>query len=398
MRKEKCFIILTCVLGMATSQSSNECKTPNYENGVCIDIKRCPKLINLLENQRQVPSVLVFLKKSFCGFEGEDYKRTKVCCALENNEESTVPKAPVAPVEPAAPVAPVTMSNPTNNIGTTYNGGAKLPSQSKCGITNVTRSRIVGGTPAELGAWPWMAALGYQGSNRNNRALQWLCGGTLISSTHVLTAAHCVYNVPVKLTTVRLGELDLNPTVDDGASPVDVPVDRIIIHAKYQPQELTSDIALLKLRNSVTYNVFIQPICLPITPAMRNADMSRSLPFVAGWGTTQPNPSEPPSFPPTTTLMEVQVPMSRIAECKQAYSKQKAVIDDRVLCAGYPEGGKDSCRGDSGGPLMMPKGKQYFLMGIVSYGLTICGQPGYPGVYTRVPSFIDWIVEKTNEN
>jgi len=131
--------------------SSTECKTPNYENGVCIDIKRCPKLINLLENQRQVPSVLVFLKKSFCGFEGEDYKRTKVCCALENNEESTVPKAPVAPVEPAAPVAPVTMSNPTNNIGTTYNGGAKLPSQSKCGITNVTRSRIVGGTPAELG-------------------------------------------------------------------------------------------------------------------------------------------------------------------------------------------------------------------------------------------------------
>jgi len=47
---------------------------------------------------------------------------------------------------------------------------------------------------------------------------------------------------------------------------------------------------------------------------------------------------------------------------------------------------------------MMPKGKQYFLMGIVSYGLTICGQPGYPGVYTRVPSYIDWIIEKINEN
>jgi len=49
-------------------------------------------------------------------------------------------------------------------------------------------------------------------------------------------------------------------------------------------------------------------------------------------------------FPPTTALMEVQVPMTRTAECKQAYSKQTAVIDDRVLCAGYPEGGKDSCR------------------------------------------------------
>jgi len=53
---------------------------------------------------------------------------------------------------------------------------------------------------------------------------------------------------------VRLGELDLNPVVDDGASPLDVPVDRIVIHAKYHPQELTSDIALLKLKNSVAFN------------------------------------------------------------------------------------------------------------------------------------------------
>lgn len=119
--------------------SSTECNTPNYEKGVCIDIKRCPKLLTLLENQRQVPSVLVFLKKSFCGFEG---KSTKVCCPLENNV------APVAPIAPAPPVMP---TNVINNIGTTNHGEAKLPPQSKCGITNVTRSRIVGGVPAELG-------------------------------------------------------------------------------------------------------------------------------------------------------------------------------------------------------------------------------------------------------
>lgn len=134
-----------------------ECETPNYEKGVCIDIKRCPKLLTLLENQRQVPSVLVFLKKSFCGFEG---RSTKVCCALENNAEpvapveTTVPKVPAVPVEPSGPIvpaAPVPKPNIMNNVGTTNNGEAKLPLQSRCGITNVTRSRIVGGTPAELG-------------------------------------------------------------------------------------------------------------------------------------------------------------------------------------------------------------------------------------------------------
>jgi len=83
-----------------------------------------------------VPSVLVFLKKSFCGFEG---KSTKVCCPLENN---------VAPVAPA--VASVTMATTVKPIALN-NGAAKLPSQSRCGLTNVTRSRIIGGTPAELG-------------------------------------------------------------------------------------------------------------------------------------------------------------------------------------------------------------------------------------------------------
>jgi len=129
--------------------SSTECNTPNYENGVCIDIKRCPKLLTLLENQRQVPSVLVFLKKSFCGFEG---KSTKVCCPLENNVAPVAPAAPAALAAPPASPAPVMPTNVMNNIaGTTNHGEAKLPTQSKCGITNVTRSRIVGGVPAELG-------------------------------------------------------------------------------------------------------------------------------------------------------------------------------------------------------------------------------------------------------
>uniref|UniRef100_A0A2S2PAP4 Proclotting enzyme n=1 Tax=Schizaphis graminum TaxID=13262 RepID=A0A2S2PAP4_SCHGA len=160
---------------------------------------------------------------------------------------------------------------------------------------------------------------------------------------------------------------------------------------------MLNDIALLKLKNTVTFNDLIQPICMPMTSKIKNIDMSRSMPFVAGWGSTEPTQTY--SAPAVTALMEVQVPITSTAECAKAYSHvPQIIIDDRVLCAGFPEGGKDSCRGDSGGPLMYPKGKQYYLMGIVSYGLKVCGQPGVPGVYTKVPSFMDWIVDKINKN
>ncbi|KAE9537839.1 hypothetical protein AGLY_005811 [Aphis glycines] len=377
MTKEKYFIILTFIFGMATAQFNNECNTPNFEKGICVDIKRCPKLLTLLENQRHVPSVLVYLKKSFCGFEG---RNTKVCCALENNVTPTKPN----------------VQQQTGNIGLGFK--LKIPSETTCGISNVTRIRIIGGNPAELGSWPWIAALGYQSSNKNNRAIQWNCGGTLITNSHVLTAAHCVHNIKnAKMTTVRLGELDLDPEVMDNAMPLDVPVERIIIHEQYNGNKIANDIALVKLKNSVTFNELIQPICMPMSSAMKNIDMSRSLPFVAGWGTTLPTFSY--SVPKVTTLMEVQVPITNTEQCKNAYiNEPAAVIDDRVLCAGYPEGGKDSCRGDSGGPLMFPKGKQYYLMGIVSFGHKRCGEPGFPGVYTRLPSFMDWVIDKIGKN
>jgi len=110
--------------------SSTECNTPNFEKGICVDIKRCPKLLTLLENQRHVPSVLVYLKKSFCGFEG---RNTKVCCALESNVTPTKPN----------------VQQQTGNIGLDFK--LKIPSETTCGISNVTRIRIIGGNPAELG-------------------------------------------------------------------------------------------------------------------------------------------------------------------------------------------------------------------------------------------------------
>lgn len=94
------------------------------------------------------------------------------------------------------------------------------------------------------------------------------------------------------------------------------------------------------------------------------------------------------------------IPVVSNDQCKQNYANFKTtVIDNRVLCAGYTTGGKDACQGDSGGPLMWGNFQNgnlmFYLIGVVSYGYK-CAEPGYPGVYTRVTSFTDWIQANLN--
>ncbi|XP_026477686.1 venom serine protease Bi-VSP-like [Ctenocephalides felis] len=167
---------------------------------------------------------------------------------------------------------------------------------------------------------------------------------------------------------VRLGELDLAST-NDGAHPIDIPI------------------AENHARKSV------KPICLPTPSDVRNDDYVRKFPFVAGWGALRFG------GPSATKLQELQIPVVTNEQCKENYASFKAqIIDERVLCAGYANGGKDACQGDSGGPLMLPindnrDGYHYYLIGVVSYGFK-CAEPGFPGVYTRVSQFLPWIESK----
>lgn len=127
---------------------------------------------------------------------------------------------------------------------------------------------------------------------------------------------------------------------------------------------------------------------------MRSADFTGYNPFIAGWGRTKETGIE------AKVLQELQIPILENEECSQLYKKIRKLystkqFDDAVLCAGFLEGGKDSCQGDSGGPLMLPylvnKKFHYFQIGIVSYGVG-CARAELPGVYTRVVTFVDWIV------
>lgn len=256
----------------------------------------------------------------------------------------------------------------------------------ECGKTSVNQQpRIVGGQPAELGAWPWIALLGY--STRNRPGPFWDCGGSLINERYVVTAAHCLTHPFLTLKVVRLGENEIDND-NDGATPVDILVEKVLPHPTYNAGTKMDDIGLVKLQQSVQFTRYIQPICLPKPIDMRSQSFVKYFPFVAGWGTTTVG------GPASKKLLQIQVPVTDNESCDKVYTPEGARVLSKQLCAGFPKGGKDACQGDSGGPLMLPKGNVYYLIGIVSYGKG-CAKAGFPGVYSRVTSYLDWIAENS---
>ncbi|KAM9148966.1 serine protease 33-like [Pangshura tecta] len=253
--------------------------------------------------------------------------------------------------------------------------------QSTCG-QSVASGRIVGGQDAQNGAWPWQASIRYGGVH--------ICGGSLITREWVVSAAHC-FNQSLLLTaySVSLGEFQLNIQSENTFTSA---VSQIIIHSDYNPSTFASDIALVRLRTPLLYTAYILPVCLP-DPS--DSIVNGTLCWVTGWGNVQTDES----LPAPRTLQEVQVPLMDAQTCNDLYSKPitdspgSRPIKDGMVCAGYPEEGKDSCQGDSGGPLVCFQVGSWFLIGIVSWGEG-CALPYRPGVYTQVSAYSDWIQQQ----
>ena len=153
-------------------------------------------------------------------------------------------------------------------------------------------------------------------------------------------------------------------------------VARIAQHPSYNSRNIDYDYSLLELSGSISFDATKQPVPLPGQDEPI-ADGASS--FVTGWGNTQ-NSAESSSI-----IRGVYVPIVNQATCNSNYASYGGVTA-RMLCAGYPAGGKDACQGDSGGPLVA-NGK---LHGVVSWGAG-CAKPNYPGVYSRVSYVRDWI-------
>ncbi|XP_075798904.1 transmembrane protease serine 11E [Microtus pennsylvanicus] len=237
--------------------------------------------------------------------------------------------------------------------------------------TAQTSLRIIGGTQAEEGEWPWQSSLQLDGSHR--------CGATLINNTWLVSAAHCfrTYKDPSSWT-ASFGATIQPPKLRTGLR-------RIIVHEKYKYPSHDYDIALAELSRPVPCTNAVHKVCLP--DANHEFQPGQQM-FVTGFGAIQDDGFS------QNRLRQVQVDYIDTQTCNQPQSYNGA-ITPRMLCAGFLKGEKDACQGDSGGPLVAPDARDiWYLAGIVSWG-DECGQPNKPGVYTRVTAFRDWITSNT---
>ncbi|CAG9789266.1 unnamed protein product [Diatraea saccharalis] len=336
-----------------------------------------------------------------CGFESKD---PVVCCTPLSGNSTSVTSDPVVTVTTSSTKG-VTLNPPDDaNIKIRFglpnvenHPNLRLLPTKKCGIFE--DDRIVGGNVTELFEMPWMVLLVYD--SPEGRKLS--CGGTLINEWYVLTAAHCVSFLDERLSLqgVLLGEHDVREDpdcdrVEQFCAPNvrNVTVEKVIAHKGYNPETRIDDIALLRLSDPADFNMErMSPICLPFTSELQTVDLVAYLGIVAGWGATEDGLQSP-------VLLKVYLPIVENKECQEAYYGNFRIYD-RQLCAGGVQG-KDSCVGDSGGPLLIFPGTtsynyQYFQMGIVSYGSMQCGLKGQPGVYTRLAYYMDWILDNMHE-
>ncbi|XP_017773669.1 PREDICTED: venom protease-like [Nicrophorus vespilloides] len=354
--------------GLASGKSrfklNDRCVQPRGD--FCVEIRRCPYFADLLDRSviPRPKHVIDTIRTFQCGFKDNT---PLVCCQKEQATSLQAAKPP----------------------DTSKHRNRVLVPQDDCGpIAN--EFRITGGREAGLYEFPWMALLAYKTDKSGH---EFRCDGSLINDRYVLTAAHCIYNMT--LAGVRLGEHNINTRVDCSsvtgkcAPPVqDFYIEDVTLHPDYVPASFGNDIALIRLATPVKFANNVQPICLPFG-SLSEMSLVGKFAMVAGWGVTETGFKSP-------QLLKTLLPVVSNDECDRIYRKY-ANVTMKQLCAGGAMG-RDTCGGDSGGPLyhvsLVEGGEpRYVQHGVVSYGPRHCGTDGQPAVYTRISYYMDWILD-----
>ncbi|XP_055375214.1 serine protease 7 [Condylostylus longicornis] len=379
-------IILLVITFKSSFQQPATCTNPNGTPGKCTSMYYCQSLIKTIYREPLLERDRSFLVNSQCS-KGIG-PLPHVCCTNDEEykdgyEQNTSTKRPLSQDE-------------INNSLNQNKNAAILPSSSQCGPSPLEH-RIYNGKDADLGEFPWMVLLEYR---KKNGDVIPDCAGSIINSKYILTAAHCLTGKILTeigpLVSVRLGEHDLTQDLDcvdcgvgclssSCADPVIfIEPDEIIPHEEYNDSHKQHDIGLIRLKNHINFTAFIRPVCLPSA-----VNLQRTLPgeeiIVSGWGRTT-------SAAKSNVKQKLQVPVINQNDCISKFATKKQEIKESQICAG----GKfyeDSCDGDSGGPLMKQSGLKWTIEGVVSFG-NRCGLEGWPGIYTRVSSYEDWIKSK----
>ncbi|XP_037074941.1 venom protease-like [Pollicipes pollicipes] len=362
------FALLNTVTPIEFLHRSGRC---SGEDQLCTPVVDCPGYKTRADILNKPPTP--------CGFSG---RTPLICC---ESTEATSPK-PVSLTQ----LLPEECGNPNRTISvfrfrrdtTAIEAHGSLREDTDF-LGPGTIQQAVGGFNAILGKWPWMVLFG----RRTDAGKQeWFCGGVLITDRHVLTAAHCLRPEQTATVVARIGEHDL--TAFDDVIHQERNITSIVRHPQYHASQ--NDLAVVRLQSPVQLTDAVRPICLPPAGSQHHGQDVE----MAGWGLVE--------FGGETADVLQEVPLRVVDEdaCEDAYRQAPAFnitfpggFQGTKICAGSRDDKpRDACRGDSGGPLMvqLPDGS-YQLIGIVSTGVG-CGNPKFPGIYTKVSSYIDWIL------
>jgi len=251
------------------------------------------------------------------------------------------------------------------------------PVPTGCGKSSFQHGRVIAGTTAVKGSWPWQIVIKKSGKKH--------CGGSLISPTWVLTAAHCINKVYYPTLSIVAGDQD-TINLNEGTEQ-EVQIKRTIIHEGWNRAKLTHDIALMELKTPVQFNNYVQPVCLPNQSAIVGKEC-----YITGWGkTSHPGKS-------TNILQQGRLKIVSKDTCSKLNPLMlKVPVTDAMLCAGSGGSSRTSgCHGDSGGPFVCNSNGRWTLHGAVSHGPNDCQSRRAYSVFARVHFFRDWIKKHSN--